>query len=96
MSKTNFYFFLTKYIYFILPKIEDLETFKNTNNKEIYLIEAKGFMKFFENIDLYHFISDSDLFLINHLIFSFKLNLVTKKDKYNISLIRGFQIPLHP
>ena len=96
ISKTNLFFFLSKYIYFILPKIETLETFKNIRNKNNYFIEVQGFMLFFETIDLFNFIKNSELFLINHLIFNLELNLTTKIHDQNISLIRGFQIPLHP
>jgi len=96
LSKKNMYFFLTKYTYFILPKLEELESFKNVSNMHVYSIEAKGFMNYFETITIYNFISDSDLYLINHLIFNLILHLNTKKHTYNVSLVRGLQLPVHP
>lgn len=95
-SKKKLYFFLLKYIYFILPKIEDIETFKNVTNKIHYSMEVKGFMNFFETIDIYNFVSDSDLYIINHLIFSLKLNMTSKQHFQNLTVLRGLQIPLHP
>lgn len=93
LSKCNIYSFLSKYIYFIIPKIEDLDTYKSLKNKNNFYFEVKGYLNYFEFIETYSFLSDSELFLINHIKFGLEIKLTSLNPQANISLIRATQLP---
>ena len=94
LSKKYLFYFLTKYIYFILPKIEAIETFKFKTNKNSCTFLAHGYMNYFESIGIFEFLGDSDLFLINHL--NFEVNIITNTTEklQNVNLLRSLQIPI--
>jgi hypothetical protein len=94
LGKNNIYSFFSKYLFFILPKIEDLDTFKNTRNKNTFYVEVHGYMNYFESIEIYAFLSDSELFLINHVKFGIEIRLKGLNTFANISLIRASQLPI--
>lgn len=93
LTKTNLFSFITKYIHFMLPKMEELEYFHLKNNKNLLMCKVHGFMNHFESIEIFNFLGDSEIYLINEIHFEVNIYTTAKSNRFNITTIRGLQIP---
>lgn len=94
LTKKAIFSFLTKYIYFILPKMEQLAYFNSKSNRNQLICRVGGFMNHFESIEIFNFLGDSEISLINAIEFEVNIYFTTTSKLFNINLLRGLQIPV--
>lgn len=67
LSGKKMYNFLLKYTHLILPGVESRESFYRVNRGKSASMKISGYIKYSDSSELYHFLSNSDLFLVNHI-----------------------------
>ena len=85
--------FLIKYIFFLLPKFENLETFNYNSNKNLCILKVDGYMNYFESIGIFNFLGDSEIYLMNYLKFELIFKTSSNNCQHNLTLLRSFQLP---
>lgn len=93
-SRKNMFFFLSKYINFLTPKIESTDTIGSYSRDKSYSIFMEGYLNYFESIEIFNFLGNNELYLINHLKFELTLFFASEQKQRNLTILRSFQLPI--